>query len=140
MSPRGLNIALGLISLSLGGGIYIIFRENTFIAEIFDGFFLTAVLRRNLAQFSSEFIRYYLPDFLWGFSLCCGITALNFTSRKALIISCLAGFLTGVLWELMQYSGVFSGVSDLADVAMYLVASILCIIVNIIFIKERKKQ
>ena len=136
MSKRGLNILLGAASLTLGGLLYILFRENSYIASFVNGFTLVSKIRQIFRFCACDFLKYYFPDFLWGFSLCCGLMAIYVPAKRGMVICGLAAFLFGCLWELAQYLGIVSGTGDALDMIMYLTAGLAGIFINL---KERVK-
>ncbi len=135
MSNRGKNTIISIASLLLGGASYIVFRENTYVAEFFDVFSFVTPIRESLSIFSCDFTNYYLQDFLWGLSLSCGIIAIYKPDRKGIFLSAFTAFICGCIWELVQYIGVVKGTGDFLDVLMYLSASLMSVLVN----KERRE-
>ncbi len=85
--------------------------------------------------FSCDFLMYYLPDFLWGFSLSCLLQAFCVYSFKGTVLCCCITAIYGCVWELLQWLSILGGTGDYLDIIMYLLASILCLIINL---KERK--
>ena len=131
MSKRKKNILLGLTALIVGCFLYVFFRENTYVGNIFDRIQEVEMVREFIWLQQCKFCKFYLPDFLWGFSLSCGLVAINNSNRKGTIICAVITFLCGCLWELLQYFSVLSGTGDVYDIAMYFLASIMCIIFNL---------
>lgn len=126
MTKRNLLILIGTTSLFLGGLIYLLLRKN--ITNIFDCQLVENV-RCCLSELNIDFVRFYLPDFLWALSLCCYLLAL-FNPKPAGVFCCaLAVLFCGVLWEVGQYTDVFKGTGDIADIIMYLSASILAVFI-----------
>lgn len=131
MRRRKKYVLLGVVSLVLGAMIYIVFRENSYIGITFNSISMIQEIRRVLDGFSCGFLKFYLPDFLWGFSLCCNLLAVYIPKRNGCIICVGIAFLCGCVWEWMQYKGIVSGTGDINDVLMYLLASVACTIINI---------
>lgn len=137
MSKRRINILLGTMTLVLGFLIYIFFRTNTHIARAFDKIDWIVYIRRQLPGCSNDFIKFYLPDFLWGFSLNCGLMAIYDPRVKGGILCGCIALVSGCIWEILQYIGIVSGTGDVIDIIMYLLASIIHIIINL---KERENE
>lgn len=131
MFRRKIYILLGVVSLSLGVLIYILFRENSYIGIAFSRLSIIQAIRRMLEGFSCDFLEFYFPDFLWGFSLSCGFLAIYLPKRNGCIICTGIAFLCGCVWEWMQHKEIVSGTGDINDVLMYLLACITCTIINI---------
>ena len=139
MNKRKIYIVLCILSVSLGGGIYIIFRPNTYVSEIFVSIF---PLPQNTIDFFSyfncNFVKYYFPDYLWAFSLVCGFNTI-FSSHKKIFHCAIAVLLMGILCEILQLSGIVTGTGDLIDVLMYLTAVCSVVLIEKIFLKGVKK-
>lgn len=131
MQRRQRNIIYSMVGLLLGGILYVLFRSNTYISRIFASSGMVLFLRELAEPYAWEFLRYYLPDFLWCFSLSCGIQAICLSERKEVILYALIAFLCGVTWELCQCMNIVSGVGDLYDVLMYFLGSSLSVLVNL---------
>ena len=132
MSTRKVYCFLSLFSLALGTCIYILFRENSYIGIITGSFQIIHHTRELAKPLSSAFIKFYFPDFLWGFSLCCGLLAIYVPNIKGCLICVGTTFSCGCVWELLQSIGFVSGTGDLYDMLMYFLAGVLCIIINIV--------
>lgn len=136
MSKRVFNVLLGIASLSLGGALYLAFRPYSYISELVGTIFALEPLRRAAGRFSCEFLKYYFPDYLWTFSLSCGLIAIFGPKLKGVAMCCLTSFLLGVVWEILQFIGVVSGTGDILDVIMYLLAALTALLINF---KEKKQ-
>ncbi len=132
MKKRNIYIVLCILSLCIGGGLYVLFRPNTYVAEFVRGLltFLSPVFSR-LEAVNNDFLKYYFPDFLWAFSLNCGLNAI-FNTKKSHLINSVIVFVLSALWEMSQYLGIVSGTGDFIDVAMYFVAVGVILIFEII--------
>ena len=87
MKKRYFYILLCVISLCIGGGLYIIFRPNTYVAEFARGLFPSAsTIFSSLEEINCDFIKYYFPDLIWAFSLNCGLNAI-FNSKKSIFVN-----------------------------------------------------
>ena len=123
------NIAISIISLFLGGSIYVLYRENTYISNFIEEFINLLYIRSAFKPFECDFIKYYLPDYLWALSLISGLNALTTTKRKILKI-CLFVVLLGFVWEALQFFNILSGTGDISDILMYLAAATTAVIIN----------
>ena len=137
MSKRKKNILFSLTALIVGCLLYILFRTNTYIGSIFDGMEDIDIIRQMCLSQVSDLYKFYLPDFLWGLSLGCGLIAIYNPSIKGVIICASFSFLCGCIWEFLQYITLLSGTGDVHDVIMYLLASAICIIINL---KETREK
>ena len=131
MSKRNLNILLSISALVIGGLIYILFRDNSYIAILFNHIPIIQYIRQHVTTLRVHFIKFYLPDLLWGFSLCSGLHAIYLPNAKTSVLCGITAFSCGAIWEIMQYMGILSGTGDLLDVLMYLFGCLVCIIINL---------
>ena len=138
MSKKVLNAGLSFFTILLGGTLYLLFRENTIISNRFETFCDLTSVRNLLSPFSNDIFKYYLPDFLWAFSLCCG---LNVLYEKKVLRAIEAGIVTilfGCAWEILQYANIIFGTADIIDVILYLTASITSVMINILILRRKK--
>ncbi len=131
MAKRSTNILLCIAALITGAAIYVLFRTNAYISKWFDCVDFIGTLRTIAVGYTNGFIKFYLPDFLWCFALCCGMQAIYLPGRRGMVICALVAFSCGTLWELLQWGGAVSGTGDFWDILMYLSGSILSILINI---------
>lgn len=137
MSKRKKNMLFCLTSLAVGFLLYGIFRENTYVGGIFNRIEKMDTIRQIYFFQVSDLYKYYLPDFLWGFSLGCGLIAIYNPKITGVIICACFSLIYGCIWEFLQKTGVLSGTGDIHDVIMYLLASVICIIINL---KETREK
>ncbi len=139
MKRRYIYVLLCILTLGIGGGLYIIFRPDTYVAEFVRGI-APAVndIYTKANTLNCDFLKYYLPDFLWAFSLNCGLNAI-FNTKKSYLITACAVSLLSIFWETAQYLGIVSGTGDFIDMAMYLFAVLLILIFEIIYYKKTKE-
>lgn len=137
MSKRKKNIRFSLTALVVGCFLYVFFRENTYVGNMFDSIENIEKMRQMFSSQICDLCKFYLPDFLWGFSLSCGLIAIYVPGIKGIIICASVAFLCGCMWELLQYIGVLSGTGDIHDIIMYFLASAICIIINL---KETREK
>lgn len=131
MSKQKRNAFLCVAALLAGCLPYILFRPSTYIGGMLNSLKFVNTVRQLCSLYANNFLKYYLPDFMWAFSLGCGLVAIHSPQKKGIIICSVSAFLCGVTWELLQYFNVLSGTGDIHDVIMYFLASAICIIINL---------
>lgn len=137
MSMRKKNTLLSSTALVVGGLLYLLFRENSYIGLLFVKCDVVSLLRSWLRPLSCDFTRFFLPDLLWGFSLSCGLLAIRGVGWKNVLLSGGIAFGCGCCWELLQYHGIVNGTGDPLDVFMYLLGCCLYFLLNL---KEKKNE
>ena len=130
MRNRYINIVLALVSLIVGGFLYILFRPTSVIGQAFNGFPFVQFIRSGIGHQINPFLKFYLSDGLWSFSLCCCLHAVHNPGIKGSIVCGLLVTALGLLWEVLQLCKLAPGTFDKLDIVMYLLGSILCIIIN----------
>lgn len=123
-------LVLGSAVLLLGFVIYILFRENTHISKLVLAKIDVSLIKEIFYFFDNDFVKYYLPDFLWAFSLNCLLHAIYLPNVKVSIKCSLVAFLIGVLYEVFQCLNIVSGTGDLLDVLLYLLAVVTVLLIN----------
>ena len=116
--------AASVASLMIGAIIYVLFRPNSYIAIFVDGIMDMGTLRQFLESSSTDFLKFYFPDFLWTLSLCFCLYAVFGLTKKRIIFFSLVAFFCSVAWEIIQWFSIVSGTGDIIDVIMYLLAGI----------------
>lgn len=134
MPKKRLSLILGFSALLCGFFLYVLLREETYIAKLFRWHPVLAEIQNALNENANAFIKYYLPDFLWAFSLCCFLRAVYWAGKWTGMICAAVTFAAGALWECLQYCGAVAGTGDILDMAAYFTASLLAMII----LKERK--
>lgn len=139
---RKKNIIFGCVgfgSLIIGLFIYLIFRENTYVAKFVSVHINIDFLRDLFLPFENNFIKYYFVDYLWGLSLSCGLHIIFFPNMKHSIVLTIIVFIFGAVYEALQKSDVISGTGDIADIILYLLAGFCVNLINFILIKKEEK-
>jgi len=135
---RATRIILSLGFLSLGGLIYIIYRDKSLL--MFDWFNSIGVSSgidglRSLFQGDGVYgwVKYSLPDGLWIFSYMFLIDAI-WNGEKIITSKLFLWFLpiVAILSECLQYFGLLSGVFDWKDMASYTLAITLFLIIKLL--------
>lgn len=134
--------AIRCILLMIGSGalvsgllLYLAFRDTTYVALAVSRVVPLGWLRNALQPFDASCMRYYLPDFLWAFSLSCGLHLIFLPRRYGSMGCTLTVFGCGLGYECLQWGGVISGTGDAADILLYLLAGLS---VNIIYFVAKK--
>lgn len=130
MSIRQRNILFCTGGLVVGGVVYLLFREGSYLSHSFNGAPLLSVVRNMFKGTAGIYISFYLPDFLWAFSLGCGIQAINLPKSMGIYAAGAVAFACGLVWEILQWASVVSGTGDYWDILMYFLGSVLAILVN----------
>lgn len=104
------------IALAVGSGLYLLFRDSTYLHHCLR---IDHSLFSNAQFFGIDVLRYYLPDFLWAYSLYSGLCAVILPQGREWLWPALATFGLGVGWELAQYYSWVGGTSDIIDVTLY---------------------
>lgn len=131
LKHRVVLLSISFISLTFGLLIYVLGRSETYIHD-----YLSVVLNIKFPIatniFSSVFIKYYLVDFLWAFSLSFSLLSVSFKiNTKSIILISTISSLCGIAFEFFQLINVLNGTFDFLDMVMYATASILFAVINI---------
>lgn len=129
MNSKKANIIISVFSLFLGGAIYVLYRDNTYISNFIENFINLSILRNAFKPFECSFLKYYFTDYLWALSL---ISVLNtlFSTKKQLLLISVFVFSLGFVWEILQISNFISGTGDILDIFMYLAAAMTAVIIK----------
>ncbi len=117
-------------ALSIGTILYLLFRPDTHFTALLSTNSLMVNLQQAVAPYLQNWVIFYLPDFLWGFSLACGLTAIYAHKRNGSAWCGLVAFLCGLIWEGLQHGNVVGGTGDGWDIVMYLAAWGMAVIIN----------
>jgi len=127
---------LEINALVIGGFIYLLFRKNTYIAECISHLISVMFLRELFSFLDINFIKYYFVDYLWAFSLNCGLHTIFLPNIKCSFLLTTIVFLIGALYEILQTIDFINGTGDIVDVIMYLLAAITVNLINL-FLQKR---
>ncbi len=133
---RAAKVMLSLVILLLGGLIYVIFRDKSLL--MFDWFNTIGISNevdglRRLFQGEGIYgwVKYSLPDGLWIFSYMFIVDAIWDRERNVVSMIFLWGLpIVAILSECLQYLGLLSGVFDWMDMASYMLAITLFLIIK----------
>ncbi len=120
MRKRCYILVHSVVSLMIGLFCYLLFRRNTIIHKILNLQDLFGLSEKRF--FADNLLRYYLPDFLWCYSLSMLLYAIWYPQSKIHLIPLFSALL-GILWEFLQLFSIVKGTFDLADCTMYILAS-----------------
>ena len=123
----------GVISLMLGGMIYVFYRPNTYVFNFFREIPLP---RQSFLFLDVPWIKYYFADYLWAYSLCCGLHLIFQPQRTGSFLLAGITVLFGSTFEFLQYAGVLSGTGDLWDVLMFILAGFTVNMINLYYIRR----
>lgn len=135
---RATKVVLSLIILFMGGLIYVVYRDKSLL--MFDWFDYLGISNavegfRNLFQVESVYgwVKYSLPDGLWIFSYMFIVDAIWDKEKNTVSMIFLWGLpIVAVLSECFQYFGLLPGVFDWMDMASYLFAIALFLIIKLL--------
>jgi len=105
--------------LILGFIFYQLFQDNTALHRI------PFPYQSRFAQsdfFAVSLLRNYFCDFLWGYALASSLYLL-FPQKKPSPLCSAVAFSVGLLYELFQRVGLFSGTGDIGDGFIYLLSA-----------------
>lgn len=132
LKKRVILTLLAIFSLITGLLIYLFLRKDTYLHGYFSADLCNYVYVNVKRNFWTDFIRYYLPDFLWAFAFGAALTAVSYShNRIVIILFSVVSFFVGVIFELLQLCCVINGTFDFADILMYAVAALTCAAINI---------
>ena len=129
-------VIYSFLALGFGALLYGLYRQDTYIGE-FIGDIISVSLQ--IDGFLSAFAAWYLPDFLWMFSLNCALFAVVLPKDREVFLWSTVALSMGVLWETLQLFGFVSGTADLLDILMYSMAAFSAAMIALFIKKESKK-
>lgn len=123
---RTSNYIIGIITLLIGGLIYLFFRQNILALQyICNSEWLKSInIKITHHSIFIDWLIYNLPDALWYYSLLSFMIAFynkTIFNRILFIIAILLPF----IWESLQYFRVLSGTYDNIDITFYVIALII---------------
>ena len=117
-----------IISLFIGGMYYLIFKSNTILENIISRYFKIIPMKGNIPILSSTFFKCYFCDFLWAFSLQCGLCTIFLPDKKQHLHICYVVLIFGALWEILQFTSITNGTGDFVDLIIYFLGSSLTLL------------
>ncbi len=119
---------VAVLALMLGGAIYILFREGTYIHRTVP--FEIGGIWACVSFPLDTFVRFWLCDFLWSYSLCMLMSVLIGDVPAAFMSAGL-----GAIWEILQLYGIADGTGDIIDCFMYLIGASCAVLTDKIILK-----
>ena len=135
---RATKVMLSLVILLLGGLVYVIYRDKSLLMfNWFDSIGIGNEIDGLRRLFQGEgiygWVKYSLPDGLWLFSYMFIVDAIWDSERNAMSMLFLWGLpVVSILSECLQYFGLLPGVFDWMDMASYLLAITLFLIIKLL--------
>ena len=135
---RATKVFISLVILLLGGLVYVIYRDKSLLMfNWFDSIGISNEIDWLRRLFQGEgiygWVKYSLPDGLWLFSYMYIVDAIWDSEKNAMSILFLWGLpVVAVSSECLQYFGLLPGVFDWIDMASYLSAITVFLIIKLI--------
>lgn len=135
-----LNIVLPLF---LGGGLYLMFRPDSFICQkMWELFHIrTAVSQSVFMKYPilCTFLKNYAGDMLWAYAL---FASVSWAGRDASVVRLLECMLFETFFESLQYFDVIAGTFDICDILAEAAATLAayCLFKKNEFVCTRKKK
>ena len=131
-------IFLSILSILLGGVIYIAFRSSSIILFKWIDYIVLIDPVENLRivtlpykKYLSKWFLYSLPDGLWMFSYSCIVLVIwKRKITKYSLLWLLSLPMISILFEVLQYYNYFNGTFDIVDIFFFLMGSLLPILIN----------
>ena len=115
---------MSICALFAGALDYTLYRQDTYIGSL-------AFWSPLPFHWGYDFFAYYLPDFLWAFSLTFALFAILSPAKRKTILCSILTTVYGCFWEFAQHFAWVSGTADYMDILMYLAASFLAVVIKI---------
>ncbi len=130
-----------ILPLFVGLILYLIFKPSAFISKfIFDLFGLQPFSIQASNKRGLLFVRFYLCDLLWAFSLTAISQLILGYSKTKLIVSLLISILVGTAIELLQKYMIIPGTFDIPDIVTESVGAILSLIIIIVYTRRKRDE
>ena len=131
-------IFLSILSILLGGVIYIAFRSSSIILFKWIDYIVLIDPVENLRivtlpykEYLPKWFLYSLPDGLWMFSYSCIVLVIwKRKITKYSLLWLLSLPMISILFEVLQYYNYFNGTFDIVDIFFFLMGSLLPILIN----------
>ena len=130
--------AVGIVSLVTGLMLYLIYRETSYVSEFINYLLPLRGLRKVFSFAECEFLKFWIPDFLWALSFSAWLHIALIPDFKGSVLCALIVSLSGTVFEFLQQFDVISGTADFWDIIAYISASML-ISIKYLFLKEKNK-
>ncbi len=102
--------------------IYVLFRENTYVARFAESIISFDFLREKVSFLENPFLKFYLPDYLWALSFNGWLHIILKPREKGSFVCSAAVAVFGAGFEILQYFGIIKGTADIIDILLYVLA------------------
>lgn len=119
-------IIISVVLLLLGLLLYLLLNQEAYVSKA-----ILAVIPIQITIAENIFVKIlkgYAADLLWSVSFTMIVQFIVWSEKKKvkyLVLCCLLG----IVYELMQYFRITSGIADIVDVIVYILGSLLAIII-----------
>ncbi len=134
-------IAITVVPLIAGSIIYLAFRPTAIVSKAIYGLFdINPAYIETPDNLFWRFIKYYLGDFLWAFSLTALVKLILGKGKPQSIVALSIGISVGFLVELFQKYGLIPGTFDFFDLLVETLGAILSLIITIIHSRRNENE
>lgn len=126
-NKRIILATISVSSLILGTLLYLFLNKEAYVSKLI----LTIVSVKDINYKSNivlKILKNYGADFLWSVSFAFVVQMILWLRKRRVILLIFCSLL-GIVYELMQCSGVISGTADIVDVIVYILGSLFAIII-----------
>lgn len=113
-----------VVPMLIGSSVYLLFDRNIIIFDKIGFSSGQYVFFSSVFNCKPAFLRNYLCDFCWSFSLECAVYLFLVKNKKNLIISVIVSSSVSVIIEFLQVLKVISGTFDIFDIILEIIAVI----------------
>ena len=131
-------LIFGTVSIIVGLFIYLIYRPETYISKLILSYIEFQFYKYKIPVLNNNFIKFYFPDYLWAFSLSCGLHLIFKPKQLNTAYCTILVSIIGLMYELLQWVNFINGTGDFIDIIFYTLAGFTVNIIN--FKKEIGKN
>ena len=121
---RIILLTASFLSLILGVLIYSFLRSGTIYHSVIKKLGVSFPDHSSVQFPFCVFVRYYLTDMLWLFSLQSITLSIRLPQKRNAFIYSVGLLIFAVLYEAFQYFGILNGTGDFVDILMYIIATV----------------
>lgn len=132
------NICLPIL---IGIVIYYVISQDVIFVQKIDALFGREVhaIKTNIDSVFLKYIRFYLLDILWGYSLVFALYFVTGNNTAELMKILKIAFVFSAIMEILQLTSIVKGTFDVIDIIMELLAEIIAVFIIKITHKEGEK-
>lgn len=132
------NICLPIL---IGIVIYYVISPDVIFVQKIDALFGREVhaIKTNIDSVFLKYIRFYLLDILWGYSLVFALYFVTGNNTAELMKILKIAFVFSAIMEILQLTSIVKGTFDVIDIIMELLAEIIAVFIIKITHKEGEK-